>query len=257
MTAVLQVGNQTIQADEMLTLLKRYQVLPQVIRGIVIDEAIATQTWTEAEQQQAIATLKHHHKLESAATFATWLQQNDTTPEQFAEMALRPILLEKFKQSQWSHLVDSYFLKRKSALDHVIYSLIRTKDFGLANELYFRILDGEQSFEELARKYSQGAEAHAGGVLGPVPLSQPHPAIAKLLAASQPGKVLMPRLLGDWVVILRLEKLVPAQMNEGMQQQMLNEMFEQWVQTQVEERLKAVAGSGGDSEAERVTRRQK
>ena len=241
MTAVLQVGNQTIQADEMLTLLKRYQVLPQVIRGIVIDEAIATQTCTTPEQHQAIATLKQHHKLESEAAFTAWLQQKDITPEQFAEMALRPVLLEKFKQQQWGHLVNSYFLKRKGALDTVIYSLIRTTDFGLANELYFRILEGEQTFEELARKYSQGPEAHTNGVLGPVPLSQPHPAIAKLLASSQPGQILMPRRLGEWVIVMRLEKLIPAQMDAGMHQQMVNEMYEQWVQAQVEQRLQAVS----------------
>lgn len=241
MTAVLQVGNQIIQADEMLSLLKRYQVLPQVLRGLVIDEAIAPLTCTPEERQQAIVAFAQQHQLSSEDALKTWMQQHGATPAQFEEIALRPLLVEKFKHAQWSHLVDSYFLKRKRELDQVIYSLIRTKDFGLANELYFRILEGEQTFEELARKYSQGPEAHTGGLLGPVPISQPHPVLGKLLAASQPGKLWSPRPLGDWIVIVRLEQFVPAQMNDAMHHQMVNEMFEVWLQEQVEQRMQSMS----------------
>jgi len=51
--------------------------------------------------------------------------------------------------------------------------VIRTKDPGVAQELYFRIQAGEQSFAEVAREYSQGPEAYTCGLLGPVELSMP------------------------------------------------------------------------------------
>jgi hypothetical protein len=57
----------------------------------------------------------------------------------------RPILLEKLKEDKWGPKVESYFMTRKQALDKVLYSLIRTKDLGLAQELYFRIKEGEQT----------------------------------------------------------------------------------------------------------------
>lgn len=63
-------------------------------------------------------------------------------------------------------------------------------------------------------------------------LSVPHPDLAKILAASQPGKLLPPTRLGEWIVIVRLEKFLSSQLNESMRQRLLNELFENWIQTQ-------------------------
>ncbi|MBF2029879.1 MAG: peptidylprolyl isomerase [Oscillatoriales cyanobacterium C42_A2020_001] len=234
MTAMLQVGSQTIQAEEMLPLLQRYQVLPQVLRGLVIDQAIAEFSCTEEEQKHAIAVFDQHHQLASEEDRSAWLHRHGMTLAQYTELATRPLLIEKLKQLKWGHMVEPYFLKRKRELDQVIYSLIRTKDFGLANELYFRILEGEQTFEELAEQYSQGLEARTGGMLGPVPMNQAHPVIANLLIVSKPGKLWTPRVVGEWVVIVRLEKLIPAQLDESMYRRMVDELFETWVQEQVQ-----------------------
>ena len=155
------------------------------------------------------------------------------TEEELQEMAVRPLLIEKFKQATWRPKVDNYFLTRKASLDHVVYSLIRTKNPALANELYFRILEGEQSFAEVARDFSEGPESKSGGLLGPVPLSQPHPAISKLLSVSQPNQLWTPRPLAEWMVIIRLEKFMPAQLDESMRLHLINELFESWLAEQI------------------------
>jgi parvulin-like peptidyl-prolyl isomerase len=147
-------------------------------------------------------------------------------------LATRLVKIEKFKTTTFAHKVESYLLNRKASLDQVVYSLIRTKDQGIAYEIYFRIQEGEQSFAELAREYSQGAEAYTGGSLGPVPLSQPHPAISKLLSVSKPGQLWSPRPLAEWVVIVRLEKFFPAQLDESMRRRLIDELFEIWLQEQ-------------------------
>lgn len=189
MTAqTLQVNDKVIQADEVLPLLQRYQLMSQVRRGMVIDQAIANYACTATERQAALEAFCRQHAPEgtpSPEAQSAWLQnQQGMTPEQLEELAVRPVLLEKFKTNTWGHKVGSYFLKRKTNFDQVIYSLIRTKDKGLAQELYFRIQAAEQPFSELARQYSQGPEAHTGGIWGPRPLTQPHPAIAKILSIS-------------------------------------------------------------------------
>ena len=99
----------------------------------------------------------------------------------------------------------------------------------MAQELYYRVSEGEQSFAEVASKYSEGPEAKTGGKLGPVPLSQPHPAISKILSVSQPGQLWAPRGLAEWSVIIRLEQFIPAQLDEQMRPTLINEMFETWL----------------------------
>jgi parvulin-like peptidyl-prolyl isomerase len=119
----------------------------------------------------------------------------------------------------------------------VIYSLIRTQEPGIAQELYFRIQEGEQSFADLAREYSQGSEAQTGGLIGPVELSVPHPVLAQMLRLSQPGQLCPPTRLGEWFLIVRLEKFIPAQLDASMRQRLLNECFNTWLSEQLNQQL--------------------
>lgn len=235
MTGLFQIGDKLLQAQDIPRLLSRYQLMPQFLRGVILDQAIASVDYTEEEQAAAITQFETQQQLTTPEAKEAWLKNHDLTQEEFESLALRPLLIEKFKQAKWSGKVENYFLSRKLHLDHVVYSLLRTKNPGLAQELYFRIQEGEQSFAELARAYSEGPENRTGGVLGPVPLAQPHPAIAKLLSVSQPGQLWSPRPLAEWMVIIRLEKFIPAQLDEAMRRRMIDEMFETWLQQQLAE----------------------
>lgn len=134
MTAQLQVGSRTIQADEVLCLLHRYRLMPQVLRGFVIDQALsewersanANVACTDVDRQAAIEAFCQQQQFTSSEARQAWLEDQGMTPEQMEELAIRPILLEKFKTATWGPKVKAYFLKRKTSLDQVVYSLIRT-----------------------------------------------------------------------------------------------------------------------------------
>ncbi len=230
-----QVGENTITADEIPLLLKRYQLMPRFLREVIVDHAITDFTCTEEESTTALEQFLAQHQLTSPEAKQAWLDAHHLTPEDLQEIAERPTRLEKFKQETWKNKVENYFVSRKAGLDQVIYSLIRTKNPGLAHELYFRIAEGEQPFAEVAREYSEGPEARTGGILGPVPLSQPHPAISKLLSVSQPNQLWPPRPLTEWLVIIRLEKFIPAQLDDPMRHRLINELFENWMREQLAE----------------------
>jgi parvulin-like peptidyl-prolyl isomerase len=107
--------------------------------------------------------------------------------------------------------------------------LIRTKEVGLAQELYFRIQDDGQPFADLARQYSEGQEAQTGGLIGPVELSVPHPALARILSISQPGQLWPPTRVGEWFVVVQLEKFFPARLDDPTRQRLLDELFNTWL----------------------------
>ena len=234
MVEILQVGNRVIQTDEMLTLLTRYQLIPHLVRGLIIDDAIAEFSCTPEEIASALKSVEGQLQLTTPEAKEAWLNNQGMNSAQFEEITIRPILIEKFKQKTWSNKVESYFLSRKTHLDQVVYSLIRTKDLGLAQEIYFRIQEEEESFADLAREYSQGGEAHTGGVLGPVSVATPHPVLAKLLSISQPGQLWPPRNLGEWYVIVRLEKFIPAKFDDAMRRHLIDELFERWMREEAQ-----------------------
>lgn len=230
----IQISGHVIPTQEIPSLLSRYQLLPQLLRGIIIDQAIAPYSSTEAERQSAIKQFEQQQQINSESEREAWLQKQGMTREQMEDLAVRPVLLEKFKTDTWSSKVESYFIGRKANFDQAIFSLLRTPDGLLAQEIYFRISEGEESFSQLAQQYSKGAEAHTGGVIGPVPLSNLNPSLAKILSISQPGQLWSPTRLEEWFVIVRLEKFLPAQLDDGMRYRLLNEMFENWLQDQMQ-----------------------
>jgi parvulin-like peptidyl-prolyl isomerase len=233
MTPVLQVGNRTITAEEITPLLTSYQMLPRLLVEIIIDQAIAPITCTAEEMADNYRQFYQQNQLTTETELQAWLERYKMTPEQLAALATRGLKIEKFKQANWGHKLESYFLSCKSQLDKVIYSLIRTTEADVASELYFRIQEGEQPFADLARQYSSGQEANTGGLIGPVDLSIPHPTLAKMLSVSQPGQLWPPIRLGEWQVIVRLEKFIPATLDEAMRTRLLNELFADWLSEQL------------------------
>lgn len=229
-----QFSNRVIQAEEIPALLNRYQLLPQLLRGLILDEAIAPHSFTEDERQLALKLFEQQQQIESVEAREAWLRRQGMTLEQMQDLALRPVLVEKFKAETWGAKVESYFISRKIYFDQVIFSLLRTPDGLLAQEIFFRIQEGEESFSQLSQQYSKGAEANTGGVIGPVPLSNLNPTLAKILSISQPGQLWPPTRLEEWFVLVRLEKFLPAQLDEAMRQRLLNEMFENWLSEQLQ-----------------------
>jgi parvulin-like peptidyl-prolyl isomerase len=232
MTEFVQIGDFQVPQAELMPLLKRSQMLPGLVRQLTIERAIATVACSEEEQLLALKQLYDRQQLASEERLQQWLDCYYLDRQQLAEIAIRQFKIDRFKQEMWGSKVASYFLKRKGQLDRVIYSLIRTKELGIAQEVYFRLIDGEQTFPEIASQYSQGAEAQTGGTIGPVEIGVPHPAIAQMLATQPVGKICPPLQIEEWYAIVRPEKIIPAQLDEPMRQRLIDELFETWLQEQ-------------------------
>jgi parvulin-like peptidyl-prolyl isomerase len=235
MSKTLQIRDQTIPSEKIITLLANYQMMPQFLRQVIIDQAIANVTCTPQQQQHACQQFYQKHQLTSEAERQELQTLYGMSAEDLETLAMREQKIELFKQTTWGHKLESYFLQRKASVDQVIYSLIQTPEVELANELYFRLQNAEQSFAELARAYSQGAEAHLGGLVGPVELGKLEPALRQVLMVSYPGQLWMPLRVGTQVAIVRLEQHLPAQLDSTMRQRLLTELFERWLQRQLNE----------------------
>jgi parvulin-like peptidyl-prolyl isomerase len=227
----MQIGNFQLPMTELLPLLTRYQILPRVLLdleiNLAIDEAIAAISCSEAEEIVAIQQFYDRHQLTSDDRVQEWLDRQCLDFQQLEEIAIRHFKIDKFKWGTWGIKLESYFLQRKEQLDKAIYSLIRTTDYGVAQEIYFRLIDGEQTFAEVAAIYSQGAESLVGGLLGTA-----HPIINELISTHSIGQICRPTKLDQWYVVVRLEQLIPARLDPEMYQRLLDELFKTWVQEQ-------------------------
>lgn len=232
MSAVLQIGQETLSASELIAKLQSYRLMPQLVQEFVIDTAIAD---IECDPQKAIEGFCAKRGLFSEEQRQAWCQQQGQTPQDMVNAATREHKLQVFQEETWGAQIESYFLQRKTQLDRVCYSLIRTKNASLAQEIYFRLNDDGASFNDLARQYSEGQESKTGGFIGPVELNVPHPVLARMLSVSQPGQLWAPTQIGEWLVIARLEQFEPAQFSDTMRQRLLTEQFQGWLRQQLQE----------------------
>jgi parvulin-like peptidyl-prolyl isomerase len=231
----LSIANQTLTASEIMPALTRYRLIPQLLREMVIDRAIAPISCSPEEIAQACETLYQAWHLETETARQAWRSHYNLEQADFEQVATRPYKIEKFKQITWEKKLESYFLQRKAQLDRIVFSLIRLDNRGIANELFFRIQEGEQSFAELARRYAQGPEAQTNGLMGPVELGQLSPQLAEHLYDSPLSIVQPPTQLGEWYVITRVEEWLPVQLDEAMRERLLQENFELWVEAEMEQ----------------------
>lgn len=192
----------------------------QILRRLILDQAIAGIECSEAER----AELKQQFGAELVRQ-----QQEGADPTELENWLTREVRTRKFQRRQWKKTLTSYFLQRKDQLDQVVCSLIYLQDLAFAQELYFRIIEGEQSFSELAKLYSQ--QVHPPE---PVALSDLPPKLARMFYGGRPGQVWGPTLINPWIVIARLEAKLPVQLDETMQQVLYNERLEQWLSSQMQ-----------------------
>ena len=142
-------------------------------------------------------------------------------------------------QKTLSTKAEAHFGEKK--LDQVVYSLLRTKDQFLAQELYLRIESGEASFGDLASNYSEGPERSTKGIVGPVSLTQAHPWVAEVLRIASPGELRQPIQVSEWWLVLRLESYKPAIFDDDMAQRLSRDLFDQWVQEELMRKMASQA----------------
>lgn len=195
-----------VRREQAMDLLLADQPLPDDMRQGLLDEDLCRRLGLAGEAERQV-----------------WMQRYGVGEADWQRMAARPWQWRRWCQEQWGPQLQTLFLQRKAELDRVTYSMLRLRDGELALELFQQIKEGEASFAELASQFSEGPERNNAGLVGPMPLSQPHPAMAKLLQVSKPGQLWPPKQLEGWWLILRLERLHPASLDGEMQERLLLE----------------------------------
>jgi parvulin-like peptidyl-prolyl isomerase len=220
-------------SHSLLSQLAQYQLLPQLIKELVIDRAIARIQLTAPDTQSAIEAFCQSQKITSPETQQAWLAHFRMSPSQLEQQAIRLLKLEHFKQQQWGPKVEPLFLAQKQQFDKITYSLLRTDRAEVAQELFFRLQDEEQTFAELVTEYSQGPEAQTGGLVGPIEVARLHPTLAQLLTQRRPGQLCPPIKIEQWFVIARLEQYLPAALTHELCQRLMDHQFQEWLREQV------------------------
>ena len=227
-------------------LLARFSLLKPLVEQMVISEAIARVEVSQEQLEQARLGLLHQRGFEGMAQWSELLETLGRSEDEVLERLRHSIRRRSLMRKRFAAKAEARFLERKNELDQVVYSLLRLKNSFLARELYLQIESGESNFADLAKRYAEGPERNTNGIVGPVSLTQAHPALVEKLRVAQPGVLLEPFRISDWWLVVRLERYSPATFTPEVSDRMCKEMFDAWIEEQTTASLSQLDKPSGD-----------
>ncbi|MEI6359301.1 MAG: peptidylprolyl isomerase [Synechococcus sp. ELA619] len=207
------------------------------MKSLILGNAVSAISLSEEERNEALKIWSQRLGIKSDEELLAYCKQQLINIDIARYQAELPIRIDRHALEEFSHRAEQRFLKRKAELDQVVYSLIRCRDRGLAQELYLRISEGEATFAELASEHSEGEEKARSGIVGPAPLNQSHPRVTEMLRSGQAKQLFAPIFIDPWWLIVRLEDLKPAVFNESMKLGMCRDLLQEWVNEQLQQQI--------------------
>ncbi len=229
----INIEGETISFKETPALLRELNLMPIFLRRFF--ETKYTKDIVPTEDEQVIfqkAFLKKEGIVDDQS-LKNWLLNNNKSEEEMNKILFNSLKIEIFKKKNFEEHLESIFINRKSDLDRVTYSLIRVKNRAKAAELHLRLKEEEATFQDLASTYSEGVENLFHGLIGPVEFGKVHPLIAERLKNSSPGDLWAPFEFDTFWLILRIERFLPATLNDAMKSRLINEMYEEWIKGKI------------------------
>lgn len=230
-----------ITQDQIFHQVKLSGQVPSLVRSITENEIIkatAKEKQIEAtaeELQKAADTFRAANQLTSANETWKWLENQSLTIDEFEEMIHKSVLRAKLASHLFGDQVEFYFFENKINYTKAIIYEICLEDQDLVMELFYAIQEGEASFHELAHQYIQETELRRqGGYRGALNRKQLNPELSASVFATNPPQVLKPITTSKGAHLIFVEELIEPELDVQLHQQILSQLFRQWLKSQIE-----------------------
>ena len=221
----------------------RWGIEGSIKREIIIDRLIDEQEEAEEAEEaeeELIELYLRNNNINTQEELARWMLKENLDKSSLLARAQRHAKWVKICEKKYKNQAATIFLKNKSKLDKVSYSMIWIEDEALANEVFVRIKEGECSIDDAILMSTNPPQGLAIGRIGPVKLLELPDALAELLRISQPKQLWPPIKVEEGWAIVKNEKLWPAVFNKEEKIKLLIELGENWIA----EEIKAVTTMG-------------
>jgi len=227
-------GRPWLTVEETNRLIRQQGLSLAVAQAWVLDEIAAVIELDPEREKGLIRSHLQNEGLKGDEEVPDWLERKRFSFEDLRYFATKGERVKQWQRRRYGDEAELRFLDRKLELDQVVYSLLRLPSQELAEELHQRIKEGEAEFSDLAPEYSSGAERNTRGLVGPVSLTAGHPELASRLRVSRPQQLWPPFLVVDVWIVMRMERLLPAQLDERTRSRMIDELFQVWFRERVQ-----------------------
>ncbi|MEA5536363.1 peptidylprolyl isomerase [Crocosphaera sp. XPORK-15E] len=216
-----------------------YQFTP-IIEGIAARQIVATVAQekgikVEAEElQKGADSIRLANQLFKPEDTWSWLAKNGLSLDEFEELVHHQILASKLAMHLFSEQVEPFFVANQLNWTRAAIYEVVLDDQDLAMELFYALSEEEISFPEVAHQYIENPEIRrVGGYRGLLNRKQLKPEISSVVFAATPPQILRPIVTSVGVHVILVGEIIPPKLNEQSHQQILGELFNQWLKTKI------------------------
>jgi parvulin-like peptidyl-prolyl isomerase len=210
-------------------------VIDEIIRQHVIHQESQLQDANDNAIEQAVIDFRLNYQLVDGESFQVWLADAGLTYSVFRQKIAADIRLQQLKKQVTHQNLQEYFIDRQLFLDRVVLSRLVVENRNLAEELKTQILEEGANFEQIVREYSVAEDNILNGMMGAISRGSLPDNFRAMVDSANPGELLGPLEIDDLWYLVRLERFLPATLDEDLQQESENELFEQWLEAQIQE----------------------
>lgn len=190
-------------------------------------------TVSDDELQRGADELRLALGLRTAHSTCQWLERRRWTTEDFETMVERRLLKGKLAKYVCGERVEAYFALHRAEFDSADVSHLVVADEHLAWELLAQLEEDEGEFAVLAARYSEDkATSQTSGRLGLLPLSQLPEPLRDLVANAQDGQTVGPVTTARGFHLVRVERLIRAELTPAVRATIRDRLFAQWLKEQ-------------------------
>lgn len=214
------------------------QICSRILHQKIIAETASSKNIvvTDQEIEAEANKIRCALHLEKASDTLAWLKENLTDPEEWETAIKNSLLRRKLSQHLFEEAVEPYFAQNRPNFDRfILYQLVVPYE-KLAQELFYQVEEEEISFYQAAHLYDIDQQRrYVCGYEGEV---HRWDYTADIAAAIFKTPVVIGELIGpirspQGYHLFRIENYLPAQLTTEIKQEIMNNLFEQWLASEL------------------------
>jgi len=186
---------------------------------------------SDEELQAAGDAFRQEYKLLSASETLSWLQKQRITVEDWSQGIRVALLTQKLKEHLFGDAVDAHYISNRNDYKRVALYQILVRDLPDALKVAYALQEENASFCALAIEHSKGKQSKEnGGFVGICFIAKLLPEIVQAISEAKEGEAIGPIQTKLGYHIVRVEKWFPAELNESVREEILDSLFQIWLQ---------------------------
>lgn len=242
--AIVNFSGISIDSEEIIDFLKREMLLKEVCQKIVsqqiIDRAAQEKdiSVTPEEIQAEANDIRYEKRLEKASDALAWLTEQMVTTDDWEAGIRTRLMSQKLAGELFDREAERYFAQHQLDYEQFVLYQIVVPYEQLAWEIFYRIEEEEISFYEAAHLYDiDERRRNYCGYEGKLYRWSLKPDIAAVVLSKPVSNIIGPLKTDQGYHLLLVTEFIPAQLNATSRQEIVNRLFEEWLEGELNHRL--------------------